>query len=130
MIGLELKDFQEKAVDFLLDKTSNDKQERKIIMQSPTGSGKTIILISYIEEYFSFYNDTVFVWITPGKGELEEQSKEKMERFAPTLKTGLLDDVLNSGFNTETTYFINWEKITKKGNKSISDTERKIYSSK
>ncbi|MFY8253821.1 DEAD/DEAH box helicase [Clostridium perfringens] len=125
MIGLELKDFQEKAVDFLLDKTSNDKQERKIIMQSPTGSGKTIILISYIEEYFSFYNDTVFVWITPGKGELEEQSKEKMERFAPTLKTGLLDDVLNSGFNTETTYFINWEKITKKGNKSISDTERK-----
>lgn len=125
MIGLELKGFQEKAVDFLLDKTSNNKSERKIIMQSPTGSGKTIILISYIEEYLTFYNDTVFIWITPGKGELEEQSKEKMERFAPTLKTGLLDDVLNSGFTAETTYFINWEKITKKGNKAISETERK-----
>ena len=125
MIGLELKGFQEKAVDFLLDKTSNNKSERKIIMQSPTGSGKTIILISYIEEYLSMYDDTVFIWITPGKGELEEQSKEKMERFAPTLKTGLLDDALNSGFNAETTYFINWEKITKKGNKAISETERK-----
>lgn len=125
MIGLELKDFQEKAVDFLLDKTSNGKQERKIIMQSPTGSGKTIILIAYIEEYLNYYDDTIFVWITPGKGELEEQSKEKMERFSPTLATGLLDDALNQGFIPGTTYFINWEKITKKGNKAISDTEKK-----
>lgn len=124
MIGLELKTFQENAVTFLLDRTTN-KKEQKIIMQSPTGSGKTIILIAYIEEYLDFNDDTIFCWLTPGKGELEEQSKEKMERFAPTLVTGDLDDALNQGFNPGTTYFINWEKITKKGNKAINQTERK-----
>lgn len=124
MIGLELKAFQEDAVTFLLDRTTN-KKEQKIIMQSPTGSGKTIILIAYIEEYLTFYDDTIFCWLTPGKGELEEQSKEKMERFAPTLSSGNLDDALNQGFNPGTTYFINWEKITKKGNKAINQTERK-----
>lgn len=72
MIGLELKAFQEDAVTFLLDRTTN-KKEQKIIMQSPTGSGKTIILIAYIEEYLTFYDDTIFCWLTPGKGELEEQ---------------------------------------------------------
>jgi type III restriction enzyme len=125
MIGITLKDFQPRAVDFLYDNTIiNTGQNNKIIMESPTGSGKTIILISYIEKYFDYVGNTIFVWLTPGKGELEEQSREKMKRFTPSLKTGNIQDILQSGFSAKATYFINWEVITKSGNIAISDTEK------
>ena len=82
MINLQLKDFQQQTVDFLLEKTTEQhKQQQQIIVKSPTGSGKTIILISYIENYLLNYPNTIFCWFTVGKGDLEEQSKEKMERF-------------------------------------------------
>ncbi len=124
MINIKLKEFQENAVDFLFDATTYGKDERKIILHSPTGSGKTIILISYIEKMVGTVDDLVFCWISTGKGDLEEQSREKMKRFTPHLDTGDLDDILLSGFKADTTYFINWEKITKKGNRAISQSEK------
>ena len=36
----------------------------------PTGSGKTIILLDYIEEYIEENKNTIFVWLTPRKGRL------------------------------------------------------------
>ncbi|WP_455514505.1 DEAD/DEAH box helicase family protein [Pseudostreptobacillus sp.] len=125
MIGIKLKNFQENAIDFLFDKTTDSNSKPKIVIQSPTGSGKTIILVAYVEKYLDYNKDSVICWFCPGKGELEEQSKEKMERFAPNLKTGNLFDILNNGFENETTYFINWETITKKDNTAIRDSERK-----
>ena len=125
MINIKLKEFQEDAVDFLFSKTTDSNSKPKIVMQSPTGSGKTVILIAYIEKYLDFHKDNVICWFCPGKGELEEQSKEKMERFAPSLKTGNVFDILNTGFESATTYFINWETITKKDNIAIRDSERK-----
>ncbi len=125
MIDIKLKNFQEDAVDFLFSKTTDSNSKPKIVMQSPTGSGKTIILVAYIEKYLDFHKDSVICWFCPGKGELEEQSKEKMERFAPTLKTGNVFNILNTGFESGTTYFINWETITKKDNTAIRDSERK-----
>lgn len=125
MIDLKLKKFQENAVDFLFNKTIDSNSKPKVVMQSPTGSGKTIILIAYIEKYLDYRKNDIICWFSPGKGELEEQSKEKMNRFAPNLKTGSLFDVLNTGFIVGTTYFINWETITKKDNIAIKDSERK-----
>ena len=125
MINIKLKEFQEDAVDFLFSKTTDSNSKPKIVMQSPTGSGKTIILVAYIEKYLDFHKDSVICWFCPGSGELEEQSKEKMERFAPSLKTGNVFDILNTGFESTTTYFINWETITKKDNIAIRDSERK-----
>lgn len=125
MIGITLKEFQENAVDFLFETTTNSNAKPKITVKSPTGSGKTVILIAYIEKYLDFHKDTVFCWFCPGKGDLEEQSKEKMIRFSPSLKTGDVFDVLNNGFEEETTYFINWETITKRDNIAIRDSERK-----
>ncbi|MBS4770180.1 DEAD/DEAH box helicase family protein [Carnobacteriaceae bacterium zg-ZUI240] len=125
MIGLKLKNFQENAVDFLLEKTTSSNSKPKIVMQSPTGSGKTIILVAYIEKYLDYHEDDIVCWFCPGKGELEEQSKEKMSRFSPSSKTGSLFDILSSGFVSGTTYFINWETITKKDNTAIRESERK-----
>lgn len=125
MIGITLKNFQERAVDFLFETTTNINSKPKIVLKSPTGSGKTVILIAYIEKYLTYHDDTVVCWLCPGRGNLEEQSREKMQRFAPSLKTADVLDIINSGFEAGTTYFINWEMITKKGNRALNESERK-----
>jgi type III restriction enzyme len=95
-------------------------------VKSPTGSGKTIILIDYIDEYLSKVNSkTAFIWLCPGKGDLEEQSRSKMNKFTPSRNTQNLFDALLNRFEEESTTFINWELVTKKGNTAIKDSERK-----
>jgi len=125
-ININLFDFQEKAVIKLLDIVTDSRSKQTVIIKSPTGSGKTIILIDFIEEYLTKINSrTAFIWLCPGKGDLEEQSRQKMRKFAPHRYTQNLFDALQNGFDAESTTFINWELVTKKGNTAIRDSERK-----
>ena len=124
MQGISLKKFQIDTVNRLLDATSVG-TKKEVLVQAPTGSGKTIILLSYIEEYFKENKNTLFVWLTPGKGDLEEQSRKKMLKFLPHHKTQTIQDVLLQGFEEKSTAFINWETITKKGNNALKEAERK-----
>lgn len=124
MQGIKLKDFQINTVNKLLDATSIG-SKKEVLLQAPTGSGKTIILLSYIEEYLKENNKMVFVWLTPGKGNLEEQSRKKMIKFLPHHNTKNIQDVLLQGFEAKDTAFINWETITKKDNNALKETERK-----
>ena len=78
-MNIELADFQLKAIADLMEAMECDKKE--IILKSCTGSGKTIILTHFMDEYLKSYNNQVFIWLTPGKGNLEEQSKEKMDKY-------------------------------------------------
>ena len=125
-IAIDLFDFQEKAVIKLLDIVTDSRSKQTITVKSPTGSGKTIILIDCVEEYLTKINSrTAFIWLCPGKGDLEEQSRQKMRKFAPHRHTQNLFDSLQNGFEAGSTTFINWELVTKKGNTSIRDSERK-----
>lgn len=125
-IALSLFSFQEKAVLKLMDMTTDSREKQTIIMKAPTGAGKTVILIDFVDKYLSKVNrQTAFIWLCPGKGDLEEQSRKKMEKFAPSRKTQNLFDALQNGFEPESTTFINWELVTKKGNTAIRDGERK-----
>jgi len=124
MQGIKLKDFQINTVNKLLDTTSIG-SKKEVLLQAPTGSGKTIILLSYIEEYLKENNKVIFVWLTPGKGDLEEQSRKKMVKFLPHHNTKNIQDVLLQGFDAKDTAFINWETITKKGNNALKEAERK-----
>ena len=125
-ININLFDFQEKAVIKLLDIVTDSRSKQTVIVKSPTGSGKTIILIDFIEEYLTkVSSSTAFIWLCPGKGDLEEQSRQKMCKFAPHRYTQNLFDALQNGFDDESTTFINWELVTKKGNTAIRDSERK-----
>lgn len=119
---MELKEFQLAAVKSLFE--AMDKPARDIILKSPTGSGKTIILTYFMHQYIQSFPKTVFVWLTPGKGNLEEQSKAKMDKYIHASQTKLLSDVMTSGFEENDSCFINWEKLTKKGNNALKDSER------
>ena len=124
MQGIELKEFQIKCVNRLLDVTTVG-SKKEVLVQAPTGSGKTIILLDYIQEYIEENKNTIFVWLTPGKGDLEEQSREKMTRYLPSLTSKNISDILLNGFEAGDTAFINWETITKKGNTALKEAERK-----
>lgn len=119
---MELKEFQLTAVKSLFE--AMDKPIQDIILKSPTGSGKTIILTYFMHQYIQSYSKTVFVWLTPGKGSLEEQSKTKMDKYIHASQTKLLSDVMTAGFEENDSVFINWEKLTKKGNNALKDSER------
>ena len=123
---IELFEFQEKAVIKLLDLTTKADCKQTTVMKSPTGSGKTIILVDYVDKYLSNVDENIaFIWLCPGKGNLEEQSRDKMRKFVPCRKTQNLFDALLSGFEPGSTTFINWELVTKRGNTAIRDGERK-----
>lgn len=119
---MQLANFQLNAIVQLMEAMSGSEQE--IVLKSCTGSGKTIILTHFIDEYGKSFYGKVFIWLTPGKGDLEEQSKGKMDKYIHGSHTKLLADVMTSGFEENDACFINWEKLTKKGNNALKDGER------
>ncbi len=122
MSNIVLANFQIKAIGDLMEAMATNK--RDIVLKSCTGSGKTIILTHFMDEWCKGNAKSVFVWLTPGKGNLEEQSKEKMDKYIHGSQTKLLSDVMTSGFEENDFCFINWEMLTKKGNNALKDSER------
>lgn len=123
---MKLFDFQERAVVRLLDFSTDSRSSQTIVLKAPTGAGKTILLIGYVDEYLDHVDsDVAFIWLCPGKGDLEEQSRRKMVKVAPQRKTQTLLEALQNGFEAESTTFINWELVTKRGNTALRDSEKK-----
>jgi len=121
-VSIVLAEFQKGAVSALLD--AMEQPNREIVLKSCTGSGKTIMLTCFMDEYLRANRKTVFVWLTPGRGDLEEQSREKMDRYIHGSSTKSLLDVMTGGFEENDVCFINWEKLTKKGNNALKEGER------
>ena len=117
-------DFQDNAVDWLYNKTVDPASKKTIVMSAPTGSGKTVILIRYIDKLLTNNRKLAIVWLCPGKGDLEEQSRGSFDYFLPTRQSFDLNDVLANGFEAGSTSFINWDKVTKKDNKAITENEK------
>ena len=70
-MDISIANCQIKAIADLID--AMEQPNKEIVLKSCTGSGKTIILTHFMDEYFKGYPKTVFVWLTPGKGDLEER---------------------------------------------------------
>ena len=120
---MEMKTFQLNAIAGL-NAAMAMPGKRDIVLKSPTGSGKTIVLTHFMAEYMKDHAGVAFVWLTPGKGELEEQSKKKMDDYCHNASTKNLADVMTGGFAAGDAVFINWEKLTKKGSNALKDSER------
>lgn len=122
---MHLKNFQIDAIAQLND--AMGKSGRDIVLKSPTGSGKTIILTKFMHEYMKANPNIAFIWLTPGKGELQEQSKTKMDQYCHGASTKSLADVMTSGFAAGDSVFINWQKLTMRGNVALKDGERSNF---
>lgn len=121
---LELKDYQDKKVEELVKAVSDlfpkDAQNKVCVFQSPTGSGKTIMVAKFIERIIKEETeiDFCFLWISIGKGELHKQSKKSLERiFDGDPKVSLLEDEFFGNRNIiEKNEVVvgNWEKLRTK----------------
>ena len=118
-------EFQDNCVEFLIDKTLDPASKQVITVKAPTGAGKTVMLIKYVDEYLKNTNgNTAFVWLCPGKGDLEQQSMDKMSELTPQRDTRNLLYSMLMGFEGGSVTFINWELVTKKGNTALKDGEK------
>ena len=64
--GIKDFEFQNDCVDFLIQKTAERDSKKVITVKAPTGAGKTIILIKYIDEYLKYGFDLVLSGHTHG----------------------------------------------------------------
>lgn len=119
----KLLEFQEGAVNQLIDHTElvvkNNKQygvSNEVLFTSPVASGKTIMSGHFMHEYFTKQQatgrDYAFVWLTPGIGELEEQSRDKIAKMNTDIKTLDYGDLKSQGrLNPGDALFMNWELL-------------------
>lgn len=138
----ELFPFQKQAVNDLrshvavaLNNYRQLKVPQVVSLQAPTGSGKTIIMASLIENIF-FGNenyeeqpDAIFVWLSDSP-QLNEQSKQKIEYKADKIRMDQCVVISDESFDQEYLddghiYFLNTQKLGKGGNLSYhSDTRQ------
>jgi len=116
-------DFQQKAIDKLTDVFRKlwDKSEpqRHLVFKSPTGSGKTFMVTSFIHGLNSLPNwdyDKAFIWIT-FSDTLAMQSKDKFkDYFSTNIENNLLtiEDFKQGKLCKNDILFINWQKLVSK----------------
>ncbi len=118
-----LKEYQRDAVDELKELFElyfKSLTRKEIIFKAPTGSGKTFMAASLMEELASENSDANFciLWACPGKGELHKQSFDNVKKY---LGGNPVCSLLEEDFFGSRKYiknheivFVNWEKLIQK----------------
>ena len=116
---IDLRDYQKKAVESLKAKVQNVlnmPDNEVVIFQSPTGSGKTVMvsemLKQLVKENHTKYS---FVWVSVRM--LHEQSKEKLEKYYEDdrlIQCSYFEDLEDRQIGENEILFINWHSINKK----------------
>ncbi len=123
-----LKQYQEKVVAKLISRTKElfaERIEKKtIVFQAPTGSGKTFMMSQYIAEVINELKneDLCFLWLSPGKGGLHEQSYKSIKKeFSGFPASFLLEEEFfgsRRSIKKNEVVVGNWEKLSNKNGKS------------
>ncbi|HUM50319.1 MAG TPA: DEAD/DEAH box helicase family protein [Chitinophagales bacterium] len=121
-----LKEFQETAIEQLVKSVSEllakDASNKVCVFQSPTGSGKTVMVAKFVEEIIKELpkTDLCFLWVSIGKGDLHKQSKKSLERiFDGFPNVNLLEEEFFGSRNyieQNEVVVVNWEKLYNKYN--------------
>ena len=137
----ELFHFQREAVTDLRaraamaqDNYQKFKLPQVISLQAPTGSGKTIIMASLIEDIFCGTEnfpeepDAIFVWLSASP-DLNQQSKNKIDLKADKIRLSQCVTISDESFDQEMLnegfiYFLNTQKLGKAGNLSRHSDSR------
>ena len=118
----ELKNYQIMAIEQLSTFTNmylNTPKNETIVFQSPTGSGKTLMMSRFILELTEkTTEDLCFLWISIGKGDLQVQSyKSVKNEIGDAIECSLLESEFFGSrdiINKNEIVFVNWEKIRNK----------------
>lgn len=121
---IEPKDFQDNAVLRLTEEIESARSERgrpqAVVLSSPTGSGKTVIMTLLMERLWAGHEsiaadpNAIFLWVSDSP-ELNVQSKEKIEAASDVFPASRLV-VIDNDFNRERftpghIYFLNTQKL-------------------
>jgi type III restriction enzyme len=119
-----LKPYQQEAVDQLsaaiVSLIEHEGRGEICVFQSPTGSGKTLMMAKTIEDTIRQLvdDDICFLWMTIGKGDLDLQSKHSLEQYfngAP--RVTLVAEDFSGGRDRiakNEVVVANWEKLRSK----------------
>lgn len=121
-----LKEFQEKAVKGLLEYTfealSELQPQTKILLEAPTGSGKTVMMASLIERIVEelpmqsgLTDNVAFIWFAPNTLHIQSfQSLQKLYADANKLNCIDLNNLSgNPVLNNKDLLFVNWSAVDK-----------------
>lgn len=114
---MTLYSFQDKALK-KLNFIYHTEIANKVILEAPTGSGKTNIALKLIDDWFDNFTgeNITFIWIAPGTGFLHKQSYERAKHICKNVKSNIIESTMPN-FERKQLYFVNWEKINKISNK-------------
>jgi type III restriction enzyme len=123
------KRYQEKAIEKLIQKSEwlfedEDLDKRTIVLQSPTGSGKTFMMSLFIQELIEKFDkkDLCFLWLSIGKGNLHVQSYDSLKKeFQGFPECHLLEQEFfgsRKTINKNEVVVVNWEKLRTKDRKT------------
>jgi len=123
-MSISLKQYQEKAVDDLIDTVVElldyDGPGEVCVFESPTGSGKTIMVAKFIEGLIKELpdDDLCFVWMTLGKGDLHLQTQHNLNKiFNGAPRVSLVEEEFIGGRERivqNEVVVANWEKLRNK----------------
>lgn len=119
--------FQTKHEEGLLKKCADHEE---VILYAPTGSGKTVLVSRFIDDYLDENPNTVFLWLCPGAGGLEQQSQDTFEAVTSGISDGDVYSFITEPDPRRKVYFINWDKINKKSNIVLREGEHRDLMSK
>ncbi|HLD26596.1 MAG TPA: DEAD/DEAH box helicase family protein [Patescibacteria group bacterium] len=134
---MQLKIYQEKAIDSLLEKTKKllgYSGDKKMVFKAPTGSGKTIMMAEFLKQLIDgedVKQPLCFIWTAPRK--LHEQSYKKLENYfeiSQACKCCYFEDLEDRKISENEILFFNWESINKTDNIYIRDNEQEFNLSK
>ncbi len=141
-MNIELREFQATAVGkfvLALRKAGRDARDgecQAVTLASPTGSGKTVMLIEAIERLLTGDEEhgpdpeATFLWVTD-QPELNLQTRDKMLEFSTVLSRGTLT-VVENDFDAERfapgqVYFLNTQKLGK-NSLLVAEGDRRAWS--
>jgi len=123
-----LKRYQADAVDNLINYSEKlivkNREKQTIVFQAPTGSGKTFMMGSFIEQLINEMpnEDLCFLWISIGTGELHKQSYNSLKsNYSGFPNVYLLEEEFFGSRQTidkNEIVIVNWDKLNQKDKKT------------
>lgn len=118
---MQLMDFQKDAIEELsscfINLWSTNEYQIPIIFKAPTGSGKTVMMADFLNNFKSRHNfniDLAYLWISFGGDDSYSQSLAKFKQYSQSGSELILKDYSNFNdreLSNNSVFFINWSKI-------------------